>query len=70
MSATKIPRIKWLIRSLSIKTAERLSQDARACRYPADIRARVEAALAAAGLQDLFSGHTTGAGNPVKLRPA
>ena len=70
MSATKIPRIKWLIRSLSIETAERLSQEARACRYPADIRARVEAALAAAGLQDLFSGHTTGAGNPVKLRPA
>jgi phosphotransferase system enzyme I (PtsI)/phosphotransferase system enzyme I (PtsP) len=55
MSATKIPRIKWLIRSLPISTAERLARDALTCMYPADIRTRVEAALKAAGLQELFS---------------
>jgi phosphoenolpyruvate-protein phosphotransferase len=55
MSATKIPRIKWLIRSLQISRAEQLAQDALACTYPADIRTRVEAALENAGVQELFS---------------
>jgi phosphotransferase system enzyme I (PtsI)/phosphotransferase system enzyme I (PtsP) len=54
MSATKIPRIKWLIRSLQLSTARQLSQDALECGYPRDIRSRVEAALETAGLQELF----------------
>lgn len=54
MSASKIPRIKWLIRSLPISIAEQLSQDALKCMYPSEIRATVEAALQAAGLQELI----------------
>lgn len=53
MSATKIPRIKRLVRGLEITVAEQLARDALACGYPADIRLRVEAALQAAGLGDL-----------------
>jgi phosphotransferase system enzyme I (PtsI)/phosphotransferase system enzyme I (PtsP) len=54
MSATKIPRIKWLIRSLQLSTAQQLARDALECSYPRDIRSRVEAALETAGLQELF----------------
>jgi phosphotransferase system enzyme I (PtsI)/phosphotransferase system enzyme I (PtsP) len=54
MSATKIPGIKWLIRSLQISRAEQLASEALACMYPLDIRSRVEAALQAAGLQELL----------------
>ncbi len=60
MSATKIPRIKWLIRSLRLDTAEQLSEGAMTCMYPADIRLRVEAALQEAGLEDLFNRNTRG----------
>jgi signal transduction protein with GAF and PtsI domain len=59
MSATKIPRIKWLIRSLQLSAAQQLSRDALECGYPRVIRSRVEAALQAAGLQELFSRSTT-----------
>jgi phosphoenolpyruvate-protein phosphotransferase len=55
MSATKLPRIKWLIRSLSLATAEAISRDALQCMYPREIRARVETALLSAGLEELFS---------------
>lgn len=54
MSATKIPRIKWLIRSMPISTMEQLAQEAISCKYPADIRKLVAGALASAGLQELF----------------
>jgi len=54
MSATKIPQIKWLIRSLPISTAQQLVLDALACVYPADIRSRVETALNDAGMEEIF----------------
>jgi phosphotransferase system enzyme I (PtsI)/phosphotransferase system enzyme I (PtsP) len=55
MSATKIPRIKWLVRNLQLSVAQQLSRDALECKYPGEIRSRVEAVLQAAGLQELFS---------------
>jgi len=55
MSATKIPQIKWLIRSLPLASAQQLALDALACVYPAEIRSRVEAALANAEMQEIFS---------------
>ncbi len=58
MSATRIPQIKWLIRSLPVSTAQELSREALACGYPAEIRARVSAVLQAAGLEELFN-HST-----------
>ena len=54
MSATKIPRIKWLIRSLPITTAQQLATELLKCMYPADIRLRVEAELLAVGLGDII----------------
>ena len=60
MSATKIPRIKWLIRSIQLSTAQQLSADALKCEYPADIRSRVEGALHMAGLQELFNRSAAG----------
>jgi phosphotransferase system enzyme I (PtsI)/phosphotransferase system enzyme I (PtsP) len=54
MSATKIPQIKWLIRSLPLASAQQLALDALACVYPAEIRSRVETALASAEMQEVF----------------
>ena len=54
MSATKIPQIKWLIRSLPISTAQQLALDALACMYPAEIHSRVETALNDAGMEEIF----------------
>jgi phosphotransferase system enzyme I (PtsI)/phosphotransferase system enzyme I (PtsP) len=54
MSATKIPRIKWLIRSLPITTMEQLTDRALQCGYPAAIRQLVRAELEQAGLHELL----------------
>jgi signal transduction protein with GAF and PtsI domain len=54
MSATKIPQIKWLIRNLSVNTAQQLALDALACVYPAEIRSRVATVLESADMQDVF----------------
>jgi phosphoenolpyruvate-protein phosphotransferase len=54
MSATKVPRIKWLIRSLTMTTMERLGDQALQCSYPADIRRLVGAELERAGLHELL----------------
>jgi phosphotransferase system enzyme I (PtsI)/phosphotransferase system enzyme I (PtsP) len=70
MSATKIPRIKWLIRSLPMSTAEQLAMEALACMYPADIRSRVEATLESAGLRELFNRSSATPGNAAAPRPA
>jgi signal transduction protein with GAF and PtsI domain len=58
MSAARIPQIKWLIRTLTLDTAEQLSREALACGYPADIRARVGEVLQAAGLGELVNHNT------------
>jgi phosphotransferase system, enzyme I, PtsP len=55
MSATKIPQIKWLIRSLPISTAEQLTQKALTYTYPAEIRKLVREELERIGLSDLFN---------------
>ena len=54
MSATKIPRIKWLIRSLAMTTMEQLADRALQCSYPAEIRGLVEAEMERAGLHELL----------------
>ncbi len=53
MSAAKLPRIKWLIRSLSIANAEALLVQALSADNVGDIRALVNAALQDMGLEEL-----------------
>jgi len=55
MSATKLPRIKWLIRNLPLGAAEDISREALGCMYPGEIRRRVEAALQVIGLDELLN---------------
>ncbi|TNF06344.1 MAG: phosphoenolpyruvate--protein phosphotransferase [Gammaproteobacteria bacterium] len=55
MSAAKLPQVKWLIRSLPLSTAEKLTKKAFGCPYPAGIRKLVRDELESLGLQDLFS---------------
>jgi phosphotransferase system enzyme I (PtsI)/phosphotransferase system enzyme I (PtsP) len=55
MSATKLPRIKWLIRGLALARAQQLADEALGYVYPADIRARVEAALESDEFQGIFN---------------
>ena len=55
MSAAKLPQVKWLIRSLPLTTAEKLTKQAFGCPYPAGIRKLVRDELESLGLQDLFS---------------
>ncbi|MCB1679971.1 MAG: phosphoenolpyruvate--protein phosphotransferase [Halioglobus sp.] len=54
-SATKIPQIKWLIRSIALAQAQRLTDQALGCTYPAAIRDLIRAELEQAGLRELFS---------------
>ena len=54
MSATKVPRIKWLIRSLDMTAMEQLCDLALQSSYPADIRTLVGAAMEKAGLHELL----------------
>ena len=70
MSATKIPRIKWLIRSIPVSTAQQLALEACACTYPAEIRSRVETALESAGLGELLNRNTAADRGSAKPRPA
>jgi len=55
MSAAKLPQVKWLIRSLPMEMAERLTARALMCPYPDQIRQLVRAELEGEGLQELFS---------------
>ncbi|MCB1675506.1 MAG: phosphoenolpyruvate--protein phosphotransferase, partial [Halioglobus sp.] len=55
ISATKIPQSKWLIRSIALERAQRLTEQALGCTYPAAIRDLVRAELEQAGLRELFS---------------
>jgi phosphotransferase system enzyme I (PtsI)/phosphotransferase system enzyme I (PtsP) len=52
-SASRIPMIKWLIRSLAMSEAQELTARALQCGYPADIRQLLVSALNKAGLHDL-----------------
>jgi signal transduction protein with GAF and PtsI domain len=54
MSASKLPRIKWLLRSMSARDAEDLAQQALALDNSADIRALLEGALQQRGLGRLL----------------
>ena len=53
LSTSRIPMIKWLIRSLAMSEAQELTARALQCGYPADIRQLLVSALNKAGLHDL-----------------
>jgi phosphotransferase system enzyme I (PtsI)/phosphotransferase system enzyme I (PtsP) len=55
MSAAKLPRIKWLIRSISLEMAEGVLEQALRCDNVESIRAMVNDAMKISGLQDLVS---------------
>jgi phosphotransferase system enzyme I (PtsI)/phosphotransferase system enzyme I (PtsP) len=55
MSAALLPRVKWLIRSISLPEAESILQQALACDDVADIRKLVNAMLSANELTALVS---------------
>jgi phosphotransferase system enzyme I (PtsI)/phosphotransferase system enzyme I (PtsP) len=67
MSATRIPEIKWLIRSLSISTAEALYRQTRKLASAREIRQLVEGALLDMGLEKVLHRHNTAA--QAKLSP-
>ena len=56
MSASKLPRIKWLLRSISARDAADLAQQALTLDNSADIRALLEGALHQRGLGRLLGG--------------
>ncbi|MDX1653964.1 MAG: phosphoenolpyruvate--protein phosphotransferase, partial [Candidatus Competibacteraceae bacterium] len=54
-TATNLPRIKWLIRSVTQAQARRLAAEAMTLERAAQVRERVEAQLRAVGLEELLS---------------
>ncbi len=54
MNARMLPRIKWVIRSISLQQARSLLEEALAMHDPVDVRLLLEAALDAAGLGGLI----------------
>ena len=56
MSASKLPRIKWLLRSISARDAADLAQQALTLDNSADIRALLEGALHQRDLGRLLGG--------------
>jgi len=53
MSASSLPRVKWVVRSFTRAEARALLEEARALEHPYEVRERVEAALEARGLGGL-----------------
>ena len=55
MSASRLPRIKWMIRHFSMADAEALTARALTMKYPADIRRMVSHALEGNGLTEILA---------------
>lgn len=56
MSASSLPRVKWVVRSFSRAEARQVLESVRGLEHPPAIRERVEAALEAKGLGGLVRG--------------
>jgi phosphoenolpyruvate-protein phosphotransferase len=55
MSASRLPYVRWLIRSLSISVVQKLAQQALEMRHSGDIRLLVRDALVKEGLAEIFN---------------